>query len=133
MHDEDCAIGLDVHNAQDVIWTAYGDKRLLDKVDAANTQMCLSALRKSVDQVYNSWKSQSVPTDAELKAPLDVAPLLDSARGHQDCAPLFAADGQRRANVNDRRTWTFTTDWWWGTTASKLLMSNRWAYPITLG
>jgi hypothetical protein len=133
MHDEDCAIGLDVCNAQGEYWTAYGDKRLLDEVDKKNTEMCLLALDKSVVQVYNSWHSQSIPTDDELRAPLDGAPLLDSARGPQNCAPLFTMDGQRRANVDDRKTWQFTADWWWGTTSAKLLMSNRWSYPITLG
>jgi hypothetical protein len=131
MHDEDSAIGLNVSNAH-TSWRAYGDKRLLDKEDGTNTLMTLSALKKSVEQVYNSWKTQTVPSAEDLQAAFEFVPTLKSARGPQDCAPLFTIGGQRRADMNDRRTWEFTKDWWWASTVGILLLSNRWDYPITL-
>jgi hypothetical protein len=131
MHDEDSAIGLNVTNAHSS-WKAYGDKRLLDKEDGTNTLMALSGLRTSVEQVYNSWKTQTVPSADDLQAAFEFTPNLATAQAYQDCAPLFTTDGAKRTNINDRRTWQFTTNWWWATTVSELLLSNRWAYPITL-
>lgn len=135
MHDEDCALGLQVSNRKDMSWTAYGDKKLLDVVDRDNTRICLDALKESVQQVHDAWDSQTVPATLAMRSVLDWAPnldLVDRDSRSMACMPLFTNRGERRANVNDRRSRALTTDWWWATTAFELTNSSRWSYPVAL-
>ncbi|MCJ1287580.1 hypothetical protein MMC26_006932 [Xylographa opegraphella] len=108
MHDEDNAIGLQVKNSFCTTWTAYGDKRLLDKVDAANAQQCLLALQASVDEIFEAWRSKKSPPAGATYTALRYTPDLAAAQGEQALAPLFRPDGQRRSSVWDRRTHEFT-------------------------
>lgn len=131
MHDEDCAIGISVQNPSGESWFAYGDKRALDVEDEDNKQRCLRAVQASADEIFTAWKTKVKPSKSQYKA-WTHAPTLSSARGHQVLAPLFKPGDQRRVTIKDRRTWSFTTNWWYATTASLCQISGWWKYPITI-
>ncbi|KAI9760578.1 MAG: hypothetical protein M4579_001547 [Chaenotheca gracillima] len=129
MHDEDNAIGLEVRNPAGESWRAYGDKRLLDEVDHENKNRCWNALRASVDEIHEAWKSGVVPDKSTFKA-WEHAPTLESVFGHQELAPLFTPQGERREDISDRRTWKFISDWTEFGTSAKIYSSNIFDYPI---
>ncbi|KAI1077784.1 hypothetical protein F5B20DRAFT_592508 [Whalleya microplaca] len=133
MHDEDNAIGLSVRDPSGSSWTMYGDKRLLDEVDAENNQRCSKAVQTSADEVWTAWKTKSVPEIDSFGA-WKIACTLESARGVQALTPLFKfGEGPpRRSDINNRRDTKFTTDYWFASTAAACLTSGLWKYPITL-
>ena len=131
MHDEDNAIGLRVQNPAGQTWTAYGDKRALDKADEDNRSRCTTAVQASADEIYEAWRSRVAPTIDQYKA-WTHAPTLASARGAQELVPLFADWGGRRAEIAWRRKRTFTESWWFATTAAACWNSGWWNYPITM-
>ena len=131
MHDEDNAIGLHVQNPRGESWTAYGDKRLLDKVALDSSNMCHAALQTSVDEIYAAWKIHQVPDPAAYAA-LSFAPTLASAQGQQELMPLFRADDYRRKDDSNRRDTDYTIDYTYPTTLADMEFSGRWKYPITM-
>lgn len=120
MHDEDCAIGLEVSNKRGDKWTAFGDKRLLDKVNETNLKYCREAIQASADEVCEAWKhpegemKKIKPEDYQA---LKIAPTVESARAiDQKFVPLFAfaekyENLERRVDVNNRRKREFTRHW----------------------
>lgn len=88
MHDEGCAIGLQVRNAvSDAGFTPFGDKRLFSKSNSTNLDNCLKAVKISASEVYEAWNTGTAPT---FKA-LNYTPTLASARDEskQQLKPLF--------------------------------------------
>ena len=131
MHDEDNTIGLQVQNAAGQTWTAYGDKRALDKVGEDNKSRCANAVQASADEVYEAWRSRVAPSIDQYKA-RSHAPTLASAQRPQELAPLFTDRSERRAEITGRRKWTFTESWCFATTAAACWNSGWWKYPITM-
>lgn len=131
MHDEDCAIGLDVQNIGGEKWTLYGDKRGLDTVNEESKRRCLAAIQASADEIYDAWKTQIKPDRQKYRAWAH-APTLESAYGSQTLAALFTPGDKRRVNIKDRRDHSYTTSWWFATTAAQCANSGRWKYPITI-
>ncbi|UNI15092.1 hypothetical protein JDV02_001661 [Purpureocillium takamizusanense] len=54
MHDEDSAFGLQVEDASGSRWTAFGDRKLLDKVNEVNLLKCQAAAAASAREVYDA-------------------------------------------------------------------------------
>jgi hypothetical protein len=135
MHDEDNALGLKVwsqRNGPGFPWTAYGDKRLLDKVDVSNDKICQIAVQASADEIFTAWTSQQAPT---YQTALSFTPSLAVARGNdQQVAPLFTFEStpKRRADIDKRCAWSFTSDYWYATTATLLATSKYFKYPMGL-
>jgi hypothetical protein len=129
MHDEDNAIGLAVTNPSGASWTAYGDGRLGDAIDHDNLNHALNALRLSAGEIYTAWSTGVAPS---TYGAWNEAPTLESARGPQTLAPLFTFDGRRRDDIEDRRTWDFTSIWLCATTILECEASGLWDYPITM-
>ncbi|MCJ1401447.1 hypothetical protein MMC11_004660 [Xylographa trunciseda] len=132
MHDEDNAIGLQVKNSFGTTWTAYGDKRLLDPVDADNAKQCLLALQASADEIFEAWQSKKSPVPSTAYAALRYAPDLTSAHGPQILAPLFLPDGKRRSSVWDRRTHEFTDLYTFPSTIIAVEVGGLWKYPMAM-
>src|SRR5690242_3558348 len=101
MHDEDNAIGLSVKNPMGRSWHTYGDKRLLDKEDVANKNETWNAVRTSADEIFQAWKTKTVPPYPSYGA-WKWAPILSEVHNNQLIAPLFRPDGQRRKNIEKR-------------------------------
>ncbi|KAK6333222.1 hypothetical protein TWF718_011044 [Orbilia javanica] len=129
MHDEDNAIGLDVESPAGKSWRAYGDKRLLDKVDADNKNEAWNAVRTSADEIYQAYKTKKV-TEYPNYGAWEYAPTLESAQQNQLIAPLFRPDGQRRADIRKRCEYKYTNSYWYLTTALDCEASGLWTYPI---
>jgi hypothetical protein len=113
----------------------YGDKRLLDAVNADNKTRCLRAVQVSADEIFTAWSTQTMPSISTYQA-WQYAPTLTSARANnQLLAPLFTFEQtpQRRADVGHRRQWKFTLDYWYWSTYILCVKSGLWNYPITLG
>ena len=108
MHDEDCAIGLQVKNRACDSWACYGDKRALDEVAADNLKRCVAAVQASADEIYTAYVGKTIPSPSNYKA-WTIAPTLESALGTQDLAPLFKykdasqTDVERRKVIENRR------------------------------
>ncbi|KAL1685909.1 fungal fucose-specific lectin-domain-containing protein [Schizophyllum commune] len=138
MHDEDCAIGLQVKNRAGDSWTCYGDKRALDEVAADNIHRTVAAVQASANEVYTAYKTGKV-IPAEQYAAWEIAPTLDSALGAQSLAPLFRyTDATQktvevRTDVKDRHHPQYKTTGWtyWGID-SDVKKSGWWDYPILM-
>ena len=132
MHDEDCAIGLRVKNPGGESWECYGDRRALDKVAAENLKRCVAAVQSSADEIYAAYSTGESPSPPNYAA-WRMAPTLESARStSQALAKLFTFDLERRRDIERRRVWEFTTNWWFWSTALKCKTSGHWNYPIVL-
>ncbi len=134
MHDEDNAIGLSVKNANGDSWKIYGDKRLLDKVDNRNHEICKQAVQASADEVYAAWKNKAVP-DRSQYAVLKLVPDLDAVQTGQELAALFKMQSSklvRRSNLKDRRKADYIDNWDSATTIIKIKWSGWWDHPITI-
>ncbi|KAI0642737.1 fungal fucose-specific lectin-domain-containing protein [Trametes meyenii] len=138
MHDEDCAIGLAVENPLGEKCTyAYGDRRALDTEASGNLKRCVAAVQASADEVYHAYVSKNMPSPRSYKA-WTIAPTLESARGQQELSPLFRYTDEtetvveRRAIIENRRLYQFTTDYWFLTTWERCKSDGRWTYPIRI-
>ncbi|KAJ5964876.1 uncharacterized protein N7479_004752 [Penicillium vulpinum] len=139
MHDEDCAIGLNVTNSNKTSFRVYGDKRLLDKANIVTRDLCIKALQYSADEIFDAWKNKVIPTSFQA---LELAPTLESSRQPQELSPLFRlpvpSDKKqvvwRRGDIKNRRAKQddYTQDWWYLTTVNLCKSSKLWNYPITL-
>jgi hypothetical protein len=139
MHDEDCALGLQVTNEDNSSWTAYGDRRLLDEVNHESLLRCLDAVQTSAAEVYRAWRDQTVLNPDDFGAWRKVPTKASALSTNQPLAPLMLlgpsgtfSDLQRRADLNDRRTWKYTTDWTVAGTLLKLSVNKRWDYPMQM-
>jgi len=132
MHDEDCAIGLQVKDPAGESWECYGDKRALDKVAAENLKRCVAAVQASADEIYTAYSTKQAPSPSTYTA-WKIAPTLESARStNQALTKLFTFDSERRQDVKKRLAWEFKTDWWFWSTAFECKTSGYWNYPITI-
>jgi len=138
MHDEDCALGLQVVNPRGESWMAFGDGRLSDKADEDNKARCLSALRASVAEVFTAWRTKKLP-DMPYAA-WQEAPTLESARAEtQALAPLFTMDGEVREVIKDRTVWKHQNKplgelevAWYTKIAAECHGSGLWKHPMSL-
>jgi hypothetical protein len=133
MHDEDNALGLHVTNPNNESWQMYGDKRLLSDVDKTNMTYCLAAVQASADEVYEAWKTGTIPPVESFQA-WKHAPTLESARSDtQLVAPLFNFDNppKRRADITQRCTSKYTLNYWYWSTLILIEKSGLWKYPIS--
>ncbi|KAK3392833.1 hypothetical protein B0H63DRAFT_498351 [Podospora didyma] len=129
MHDEDNAIGLSVRSPAGRAWHTYGDKRLLDKEDVSNKNEAWNAVRTSADEIFQAWKTRTVPAYPNYGA-WNYAPILSELQTGQLVAPLFRADGQRRADIRKRCQAKYTNNYWYWSTALDMKTSGLWDYPI---
>ena len=113
MHDEDCAIDLNVKNRRGDHWKAYGDKRILDTVDDKSKKIRMEAVQPSANEVYAVWKGGVVPTSDKFDFQ-DLVPVLDEdVIKNQDLAALLKVsvnETLRRATLFDRRAANYTID-----------------------
>ncbi|KAK0485377.1 fungal fucose-specific lectin-domain-containing protein [Armillaria luteobubalina] len=131
MHDEDNAIGIDAKNPAGQSWTLYGDKRALDSVNEDNKTRCVDSVQASADEIYEAYQTKQIPSPANYRA-WTFAPTLESANAHQTLATLFTFTNERRKVIEDRKLWSFKTDWWFWSTALECKTSGWWNYPITI-
>ena len=113
MHDEDSCYGLQVTNAKGETWTAYGDKRLRDKVNAGNLQRAEAAVQLSVDEVWHAYQG-AAPASGALQLIPNFAALLANPSDHNNNSPLFvASNGQisRRSQVSNLKDYEWTSSW----------------------
>jgi len=124
MHNEDSFRGLNVTNASGEAWVAFGDKRLLDSVSAANATMVTKAVQASADDVWTAFHTGELRYTAlnfipDLDRLLDVREGIKDPSKAQNFAPIFRVqDGKlcRRTDVANRNDFTWTDDWWgWST------------------
>ncbi|MDD1015701.1 phospholipase [Pseudomonas rubra] len=128
MHDEDCKFGLNVFNAMDESWHAYGDKRYFDTVDVANRNHVNAVVQTSVDEVFQSFSDGTVPSEEAFEALLWLPDLkqLQNHLSNVNYSALFVAQNNtvlRRQDINNLndRNWT---DNWWGSTTLALLKKD---------
>lgn len=86
MDDEDNAIGLSVKSLIGRTWHTFGDKCLLDKEDVSDKNEAWNAVRTSADEIYNAWKTKTVPQYPQY-AVWNYAPILSEVQSM--VAPLF--------------------------------------------
>ena len=132
MHDEDSFNGLNVTNANKNSWVAYGDKRLLDSVSAANAEMVKRAVQASADDVWRVYQGGAFERRALQLIP-DLAAVADVSAGVADpkkatnFSPLFRVqDGvvACRNDLSNREDFSWTTNWF-GWTTFLALMGNH--------
>lgn len=87
MHNEDNDAGLEVSNKKGTAWRCYGDSNLLDPKGKATLQQCLSALRHSVQEVYDAYQSKSAIAPNTYGV-WDFAPQ-DNIEQNDNNAPMF--------------------------------------------
>lgn len=141
MHDEDCALGISAKNPNGDSFMVYGDKRLLDKVNIQNKDLCRKAIEVSAHEVYQAWREKKIPPESSYEA-WKYAPTLESSRGEQALAPLFKfpSNGSnvapRRSDIKKRKQTAdtnYTEDYWYATTMYLIQNSGLWKYPMSLG
>lgn len=120
MHDEDSSFGLRV-SSKDGQWTAYGDKRYFDAIDAGNADRVKAAVQRSVDEVFVAFAEGSVAAVTKFRA-LESAPNRPAPseydRDRSNRASLFSWDGKtlrRRKKINKLDDYEWTS-WWAGFT-----------------
>ncbi len=127
MHDEDCRVGLTVHNAAGSTWVAYGDKRLLDAATGANREMAKNATQVSADDVWNAYQGGPQQYSALALIP-DLAKVVDVST-RENFSPLFLlqnGSADRRNDVTNRNDYSWTSDWWgWSTWAAIQAAGSR--------
>ena len=122
MHDEDNKFGLRVTNKRGDKWISYGDGMLLKEKSKDNLRIAVEAVQKSVNQVYEAYRSPRKALDPAVV--IDLLPFVDQEEPNN--TPLFQVKGgklHRRSNVDDLQSKKTTTNWW-GPTSAALL----WAY-----
>jgi hypothetical protein len=113
MHDEDSCYGLQVTNAKGETWTAYGDKRLRDKVNAENLQRAEAAVQLSAGEVWSAFQGIA-PANGALQLVPDFAALLANPANPVNGSPLFLARNGRiskRTHVSNRKDYTWEDLW----------------------
>jgi hypothetical protein len=121
MHDEDSVHGLNVADKSGNAWLAYGDKRLLDSVSAANRTRVTGAVQASAVDV---WKAYTGGPQEHLYQALNWIPDLDRVQDvttKANFSPLFLMQSDvaaRRNDVENRQDYSWTDSWWgWSTYA----------------
>lgn len=106
MHDEECAIGLNVSNNDGIVWRAYGDKRLFSPENPGNLELCRSALRGSAAEIYDAWHAGHNPTlfVALILAPRGVYDLFQSSAGPATSLCASPRRNSRTAALERRRS-----------------------------
>jgi hypothetical protein len=108
MHDEDNSRGVGVVDGLGNAWTAFGDHKYRDAVNAANRARVLAAVAASVAEVAASFASGSAPaTRMQAYFPRPAVPATS--------VPLFklSPGGRvlRRQKIDDPTYNVFTDDW----------------------
>ncbi|MEI6789566.1 MAG: hypothetical protein WCK42_00085 [Myxococcaceae bacterium] len=122
MHNEECALGLHVHNPRGDHWVAYGDGRYLDPLNQDNRRMMKQAIQASVDDVYEAYVTGQNPANYTA---LSLIPQADDhgPEGRTDIAPMFYWDAagkrlMRRNHLSDPYDYTWSPHWLgWSTLA----------------
>ena len=113
MHDEDSCYGLQVTNAKGETWTAYGDKRLRDRVNAENLKRAEAAVQMSADEVWHAFQG-TAPANGALQLIPDFAALLANPSNPANRSPLFIVQNGRiakREHMSDLKNYSWTTAW----------------------
>ncbi|NUT21851.1 MAG: hypothetical protein HOV77_21970 [Hamadaea sp.] len=115
MHNEDSEFGLRIRNQMGETWTAYGDKRLLDKVSADNRQHVTVAAQMSADEVWKAFSGEPVPEFGALKLIPDFTYLI--ANPGENFRALFKLNepGSNlpllRKDLHDRQCQNYVSNW----------------------
>ena len=111
-HDEECRFGLNVTNKKGDTWSAYGDQRYLDDVNAASRVIVEECVQASVDEILAVLVNGNFPGgtspwggDGTSYSAYQYIPIPLTAKG-TNLTPLFNWDSatqdlQRRADIND--------------------------------
>jgi hypothetical protein len=130
MHDEDSCWGLKVTNAAGQSWTAYGDKRFFDSVNADNASMVEQAVQVSANEVWNAFVSGNPPA---LMGALSLIPnlsLVSDWKQRTNFSPLFISNKnttERRTDISNKQDYSWTDDWWGWSTVGMLKSSPEFA------
>ena len=136
MHDQDSKIGLNVHNAVGLKWTAYGDGQLLMKENFVNMIQAKAAVQASADEIWAAFSAPSSPISFNA---LNYAPLYEDSANTNGKSPLFMAQNQNSndglkvyvrtsADLND---YNHTTDWHIATTLAWCVANELIRIPCT--
>jgi hypothetical protein len=131
MHNEDNELGLAVHNPAGESWRAYGDKRLLDKVNSDNMNRLHNALMESVNEVFQAWKSHHIPNERTFGA-WKHAPTIASAFDAVNHSPLFNAQGLVRSSKEDRFNQKYETFISWASCLGWLKIGPAFDHPMRI-
>jgi len=121
MHDEDCYNGLVVqdNSANPTSWTAYGDKRLNDTLNAANFTRARKAVRASLNEVINALHNRDPsPTYGALAMTPNLS-VVSNATDTRNWSPLYIAvngEAQQRVVLNDLRCRQWSDDFLYSST-----------------
>ncbi|KAK0200517.1 hypothetical protein DFS33DRAFT_1277941 [Desarmillaria ectypa] len=102
-----------------------------DSHNEDNKKRCVDSVQASADEIYKAYQTKQAPLPADYQA-WTHAPTLESVNAHQTLVMLFTFKSERRKEIENRRLWTFKTDWWFATTAAECKASSWWNYPITI-
>ena len=119
MHDEDNKYGLRVTNKRGDKWIAYGDGMLLKEESRDNLKIAADAVQKSVDQVYQAYRSPTKTLDPAVVT--ELIPFVDQEERNN--SPLFQVKDNklhRRSDISDLQDKETVTNWWGLTTISML-------------
>src|ERR1700719_983540 len=102
MHDEDRDSGLKVSSPSGMAWTAYGDTQLFEKKSVVNFNQYLLALKESVQEVYDAYKTHTLIDEAQFKA-WRHAPILELLEKQKENYPpmLRVTNGGPMARKGD--------------------------------
>jgi hypothetical protein len=142
MHDEDCKFGLNVTNKRGDRWTAYGDRKYLDDVNAAARAIIKECVQAAVDEVAGVMATGRVggtlvsDLSADEYAAARYVPIVDEDASF---TPMFKWDGSqllRRKDLRNLRDTHFKKHggaygWWPGTTVYQLgkIYGGAWDLP----
>lgn len=116
MHDEDSYNGLQVQNSNGDVWTAYGDKRLNDTVNAANFTMARNAVAASLKEVVNAVVTKdSTPVFSALQLIPDLVAVTDRSNTG-NWSPLYVVDNgapKVRGKLKDLSCRYWTGNFWY--------------------
>ncbi|KAJ9615181.1 hypothetical protein H2200_001255 [Cladophialophora chaetospira] len=105
MHNEDNTRGVQVKSqgsstTPSTSWRAYGDSMLFDDVSKPGKTQCYSALKASVDEVYEAYKTRTAKPATDFKAwdhAPTMTPALETPQSHdkENHPPMFrVVDGK---------------------------------------
>jgi len=110
MHDEGNKYGLRVTNKRGDKWIAYGDGMLLKEKSTDNLKIAAEAVQRSVDQVYQAYRSPTKTLDPAVVT--ELIPFVDQEERNN--SPLFQVkDGKlhRRSDISDLQDKETVTNW----------------------
>jgi hypothetical protein len=133
MHDEDNKFGLWVHNGLNDRWVAYGDSRYRDSCNAANRRIMQAAIQKSMDEVWDAYRTGQIRQDNSEVLRYIPKPVDPNDRIYKNWMPLFKVDQTRgvlrRGDIKNPADTNYIVQGWqvgrWGLTTTAWDLHSR--------